>query len=159
MLPRLLLNNINWKRVAGPGALAAVLALLVYAYLQHVALQNAELAYEHPRTVDRVRTVRVAGPVRIVTRTVRTEGREEIVREENQGPVVEATDTARLVEPVFPPAPRLNRWLAGVGAEPFHFNEREGWRAYGGYSFANRLDLCAGLSGRGRAQFLVLVRF
>jgi hypothetical protein len=160
MIPLLLLNKVGWKRVAGAGAVTAVILLVAYVRLQHIALKQAELAYHNPRKVLLTRTVKVEGPVRIVTRTVREPGgREEIMREEVRGPVVTTRDMDFRMEPVFPPAPRLDRWLAGARVEPFHYTERHAWAVYGGYSFRNRLDLCAGVSGRGRAEILALVRF
>jgi hypothetical protein len=92
-------------------------------------------------------------------RIIRTEGREEIVREEVRGPVLEITDSAKVSEPVFEPTMNQNRWLVGAGLVDFRPGDRQAWAAYGGYSFGNRLDLCAGVSGRGRPSVLVMLRF
>lgn len=153
------LNKVNWRRVERLGIAGAAVLLVVYVYLQHVALKNNQLIYERPRVIERVRIVRQQGTVRIVTKWVKTPEREEVIQEEVRAPVVEIRETAQVSEPVFPPAPRTDRWLAGLSAEPFHLQERGSWRAYGGYSFRNRVDLAAGISGRGRAQLLVMFRF
>jgi len=155
----LLFSNVNWKRVVGAGAAAVIIVLILYVRLQRIALAQAEVVYQNPRTVQQARVVRVQGPVRIITKIVRTPGREEITTDETRAPVTVVRDSIHLSEPVLPPAPRLDRWLAGARAEPFHYTERQAWAAYGGYSFRNRLDLCAGVSGRGRAEVLVLLRF
>jgi hypothetical protein len=160
MIPLSLIRQINWNRVAWPGAVAVMLALGAFSYAQHVALARAEQVYKNPRAVNSVRVVREAGPVRIVTRTLRTAGREEITREESRGPVLTASDHVRVSEPVFAPASRSDKWLVGVAAEPFHLNVREGagFAIYGGRSFGP-IDAAAGISGQGRASLLLLVRF
>ena len=160
LLPLLpLLKGTDWKRVGAAAALLAVLALGAYCYLQHVALGKLEAIYAHPRTEERIQMVRIVGPVRIVTRVVEIEGKKETIIEEVRGPIVETSDSLKVAEPVFPPAPRTDRWLAGASLDPFSYADTKAWTAYGGYSFRNRLDLCAGISGRGQGRVLVMVRF
>jgi hypothetical protein len=73
MIPlHLLFSNVNWKRVVGAGAAAVIVVLILYVRLQRIALAQAEVVYRNPRTVQQVRIVRVQGPVRTITRIVRT---------------------------------------------------------------------------------------
>ncbi len=151
-------SGIRWRAVAAWGAAGAFVLLLIYCYLQHVALAQNQLVYRNPAIIEHVRTVRVDGPVRIVTRVVETPGRVERETVEERGPVSVVHDSARVAMPVFPPAPRPSRWIAGIGANPFSYRESRYWAAYGGYSFGGRLDLCGGVNS-GRPAVLVMVRF
>jgi hypothetical protein len=153
------LNKVDWRRVAGAGAAAVIIVMALYLRLQHIELERARLVYERPRTESRVKIVRKEGPVRIKERIIRTEGREEIVREEVREPVLEVRDVVSISEPVFAPARNQNRWLVGGGMVDFRPGYRQAWAAFGGYSFGNRIDLCAGVSGRGRPSVLVMLRF
>ncbi|TXH44737.1 MAG: hypothetical protein E6Q97_32295 [Desulfurellales bacterium] len=133
-----------------------VLALLVR--LQGIALDRERLVYLHPRVENRFRVVRVEGPVRIVTRTIRTEGREETVREEVRGPVVSTTDAVHIETPAFAP-PRPPRWVAGASLLDFRPSDRSGWTAWGGVSAGGRLDICLGLTGDLRPGAMILFHF
>lgn len=152
------LNKIGWKRVGVIGAAGAFVLLLIYCYLQHVALKQNQLIYQNPAIVERVKTVRVEGPVRIVTRTIETPGRIERVVTEDRGPVSVVSDSSHVSTPVFPPAPRSDRWLAGIAGNPFNYRESRYWAGYVGYSFRNRLDLLGGVANE-RPSFLVVIRF
>lgn len=132
--------------------------LLIYCYLQHVALAQLQVVYKNPAIVHQVRTVRVEGPVRIVTRVVETPGRVERETVEERGPVSVVQDSLNVQVPVFPPAPRTDRWLAGISANPFDYRDSRSLGAYVGYGFRNRLDLCGGVSS-GRPAVLVMLRF
>lgn len=161
MILAFLLNKlwfVRWRVVAKWGAAGAFVLLLIYCYLQHVALATAELAYKNPRIIEHTRTVRVEGPVRIVTRVVETPGRVERVTVEDRGPVSTTRESLSVREPVFPPAPRLNRWLAGAGMAPFDYRETRYWAGYAGYSWGNRIDLMGGVAS-GRPAALVIFRF
>jgi hypothetical protein len=79
--------------------------------------------------------------VRIVTRVVETPGRVERETIEERGPVSVVQESLRVQTPVFPPAPRSDRWLAGISANPFHYRESRSWGAYAGYGFRNILSL------------------
>lgn len=147
------LNSVRWKRAAAVAALAVIPLQQLHIRRQAAALRA------RPRVERQVKYVRVEGPVRIVTRTVKTEGREEIVREELHAAVTEAREDVRISEPVFAPAARAGGWLAGASGQPFHRWERDGWTAWGGYSFGGRLNVCAGVTGAGRAAALALWRF
>lgn len=160
MIPAFLLSRVNWRRVLGLGATALIVVLVLYVRLQQIALEQARVIYQNPRKVEKVRVVVVRGPVRIVTRTIKEPGgREETVREETQGPVTEVTDTVKITEPVMPTVLRSDRWLVGFSLDPLHYRDRADSTAWAGYSFRNRLDLCAGVRGRGRPGVLVMVRF
>lgn len=152
------LSRVQWKKV-GMWSIAAVFVLLIiYCYLQHVALAQNQLVYKNPSIVHQIKTVRVEGPVRIVTRVIETPGRVERETVEERGPVSVVKESLTAQTPVFPPNPRMSRWIAGVGANPFEYQESRYWAAYGGYSFGGRLDLCGGVSG-GKPSALVLFRF
>lgn len=152
------INKIGWKRVGAIGAAGVFVLLIIYCYLQHVALKQNQLIYQNPAVVERVKTVRVEGPVRIVTRTIETPGRVERVVTEERGPVSVVKESLNVQTPVFPPAPRSDRWLAGIAGNPFNYRESRYWAGYVGYSFRNRLDLLGGVS-RERPSLLVVIRF
>lgn len=136
----------------------AVFLLCVYCYLQHVALKQNQLVYRNPAIIHQVKTVRVEGPVRIVTRVIETPGRIERETVEERGPVSVVKESLNVKTPVFPPATKMSRWIAGIGANPFDYRESRYWAAYGGYSFGGRLDLCGGISS-GKPSALILFRF
>jgi hypothetical protein len=150
--------GVRWRTVAAWGAAVAFVLLLIYCYLQHVALAQNQLVYKNPAIIEHVRTVRVEGPIRIVTRVVETPGRVERETIEERGPVSVVKESLMVQTPVFPPAPRMFRWIAGIGANPFDYRETRYLAAYGGYSFGGRLDLCGGVNS-GRPAVLVMVRF
>ena len=158
MLPLLLLNSIRWRPILNGALYIAVFLLCVYCYLQHVALKQNQLIYRHPAIFQKTRVVRVEGPVRIVTRVVETPGRIERETVEERGPVSVVKESLTAQTPVFPPAPRSDRWLAGVSANPFHYRESRSWGAYAGYGFRNRLDVMAGYSD-GSPKAIVVLRF
>ena len=132
--------------------------LLMYCYLQHVALQQNQLIYKHPAVFQKTRIFRVEGPVRIVTRVVETQGRVERETIEERGPVSEVHESATVSVPVFPPAPRSDRWLAGISANPFDHRDSRSWGAYVGYGFRNRIDLLCGYSND-NPSMVVIFRF
>lgn len=150
--------GIRWRAVAAWGAAGAFVLLIIYAYLQHVALAQTQIVYKNPTIIEQVRTVRVEGPVRIVTRVVETPGRVERETVEERGPVLVVKESLMVKTPAFPPAPRMSRWIAGIGANPLSYRDSRYWAAYGGYSFSGRLDLCGGVNS-GRPAVLVMVRF
>lgn len=152
------LRGVRWPIVCRCGIAVGVLLLVVYCYLQHVALAQNQLIYRNPAIINQVRTVRVEGPVRIVTRIVETPGRVERETVEERGPVSTVQESLTVQTPVFPPAPRAARWIVGGGLNPFDYRDSKSWAAYGGYSLGGRLDLCAGFNG-GRPGALVFVRF
>lgn len=152
------LRGVRWPIVWRYGVAVGVLLLIVYCYLQHVALAQNQLVYKNPAIIHQVRTVRVEGPVRIVTRVVETPGRVERETVEERGPVSVVNDSFTAQTPVLPPAPKLSRWIAGIGANPFDYRDSRYWSAYGGYSFGGRLDLCGGVHG-GKPSALVFIRF
>jgi len=65
---------------------------------------------------------------------------------EERGPISVTEDSSVSQIPVFPPAPRSDRWLAGISANPFDYRDSRSWGAYAGYGFRNRLDVMAGYS-------------
>jgi len=150
--------GIRWRVVGRWGVSVAFVLLLIYCYLQHVSLAQNQLVYRNPAVIKQTRIVRVEGPVRIVTRVVETPGRIERETIEEHGQVSEVHESATVSVPVFPPAPRSDRWLAGISANPFHYRESRSWGAYAGYGFRNRLDVMAGYSD-GSPKAIVVLRF
>lgn len=158
LLSRYILRRVRWRTVGAWGVAVAFVLLIVYCYLQHVLLARQTIVYRNPMIIEHVRTVRVEGPVRIVTRVIETPGRVERETVEERGPVSVVMESDKASVPVFPPAPRMSRWILGAGLNPFSYQETKYWAAYGGYSFGNRLDLCGGVSA-GHPSVLVMVRF
>ena len=151
-------TGIRWRAVAAWGAAGAFVLLLIYCYLQHVALAQNQLVYRNPAIIHQVKTVRVEGPVRIVTRVIETPGRVERETVEERGPVSVVKESLTAQTPVFPPAPRSDRWLAGISANPFHYRDSRSWGAYAGYGFRNRLDVMGGYSD-GNPKAMIVLRF
>ena len=158
MLPLLLLNSIRWRPILRVALSMAVFLLCVYCYLQHVALKQNQLIYKYPAVFQKTRIVRTEGPVRIVTRVVETQGRVERETIEERGPVSEVHESATVSVPVFPPAPRSDRWLAGISANPFDHRDSRSWGAYVGYGVRNRIDLLCGYSNA-NPSMVVIFRF
>lgn len=149
---------VRWRAVAAWGAAGAFVLLLIYCYLQHVALAQNQLVYRNPAIIKQTRIVRVEGPVRIVTRVVETPGRIERETVEERGPVSVVKESLTTQTPVFPPAPRPDRWLAGISANPLHYRKSRSWGAYVGYGFRNRLDVMGGYSD-GSPKAMIVLRF
>jgi len=150
--------GIRWRVVGRWGAAVAFVLLLIYCYLQHVALAQNQLVYRNPAVIKQTRIVRVEGPVRIVTRVVETPGRIERETIEEHGQVSEVHESATVSVPVFPPAPRSDRWLAGISVNPFDYRDSRSLGAYVGYGFRNRLDVMGGYSD-GSPKAIVVLRF
>ena len=150
--------GIRWRVVGRWGVSVAFVLLLIYCYLQHVSLAQNQLVYRNPAVIKQTRIVRVEGPVRIVTRVVETPGRIERETIEEHGQVSEVHESATVSVPVFPPAPRSDRWLAGISVNPFDYRDSRSWGAYVGYGFRNRFDICGGIS-RGKTSVLIIARF
>jgi len=150
--------GIRWRVVGRWGAAVAFVLLLIYCYLQHVALAQNQLVYRNPAIIHQVRMVRIEGPVRIITRVVETPGRIERETVEERGPVSVVQESSRIQTPVFPQAPRSDRWLAGISVNPFHYRESRTLGAYAGYGFRNRFDLIGGYSD-GKPKAMIILRF
>ena len=116
------------------------------------------MVYRNPAIIKQVRTVRVEGPVRIVTRVIETPGRVERETVEERGPVSTVNDSSTASVPVFPPMPKTDRWLAGISISPFDYRDSRSWGAYAGYGFRNRLDVMAGYSD-GSPKAMIVLRF
>lgn len=163
MLPLLLLRlrSLGWRPVAAVGLGGALLALLLTCWRQRQELQQLRLAYEHPRTVEVVREVRVQGPERVVVRVVREPGgRVETTSEVTRGPVVTTRDGAKTSEPVFPPAAPTSGWVLGLGTDRVASRQAKEAAVYGGFRLpGGRLDLLARADGRARLGVVVLWRF
>lgn len=136
--------GVRWRPILRVALSMAVFLLCVYCYLQHVALKQNQLIYKHPAVFQKTRIVRIEGPVRIVTRVVETPGRVERETVEERGPVTVVKESLHTQTPVFPPAPRSDRWLAGISANPFDYRDSRAWGAYVGYGFKNRFDFMCG---------------
>ncbi len=159
MLPLLLINSIRWRPILRVALCMAVFLLCVYCYLQHVALKQNQLVYMNPAIVRQIRTVRVDGPVRIVTRVIETPGRIERETVEERGPVSVVQDSLSAQFPVFPPAPRSDRWLVGLSIDPLSFKDSQRFGGYIGYGFFNRLDLLCGYSENDKPVAMIVFRF
>src|SRR3990167_7890238 len=155
----LLLKNLDWKKVGAWGGAVLIVVLVSVCYLQHVALGKMKAIYTNPKTVETVRIVKVTGPVVIKTRIIEAPWWKETFMDELRGPVTEDSGTLKVSEPVFQPIQRTDRWLVGASLDPFNRFEKQSWAGYGGYSFRNRVDFWAGVTGQGRARVLVMLRF
>lgn len=150
--------GIRWRVVGRWGVAVAFVLILIYCYLQHVALAQNQLVYRNPAIIKQTRIVRVEGPVRIVTRVVETPGRVERETIEERGPISVVQESLIVKTPVFPPSLKSDRWLAGIALNPFDYRESRAWGAYVGYGFRNRLDIMGGYSD-GSPKAMIVLRF
>lgn len=155
---RLSLGDVNWKRVAGIGAAGAFVLLIVYAYLQGVALQKAELVYRNPTKTERRKKIRIQGPVRIVTKTIKTPGREETTTQEVRDAFMEYSESVNSSQPVFAPEV-ATKWLVGGSKTLFGGWQTNNFAVYGGRSLGRHLDLSLGISGAGKPIGMILWRW
>jgi hypothetical protein len=155
----------RWKEGAIGGLLLAALFLLVQWKKADAELKKARLAYENPAIKEVVRVVRIAGPVRTITRIVeRTTGDRETVIEETRSAVSETNDVATESTPI-PVATilaehRSDRYLLTFGVNRLSLDS-EGKAIMVGYGFKNRLDIQAGVIHRGETGqwLLATLRF
>lgn len=140
------------QRLASKNGVIAILVvgfLLVVsdAYRQRQEVKRIQAVYLHPevKTVEKI--VRVAGPVRIVTRVIERQGEKETVVEETHEPSSETTEVSHETKPVsladtMTPY-RTDRYLLTVGVNRLtpDFN---GKALFVGYGFKNRLDIQVG---------------
>lgn len=150
--------GIRWRVVGRWGVAVAFVLILIYCYLQHVALAQNQLVYRNPAIIKQTRIVRVEGPVRIVTRVVETPGRVERETIEERGPISVVQESLIVKTPVFPPSLKSDRWLAGIALNPFDYRDSRSWGAYVGYGFRNRLDVMGGYSD-GSPKAMLILRF
>jgi len=161
------LSNVNWRRAAGIAGAVSVVLLFLFVRLQEIELRRTRAvteryvaAYQHPRIVERTRTVTIEGPIRIVTRVVESDGHKETVTTEEHGAVVHIGAVDFLSDPILPPSEtRHGGFLTGISWEHTHWREREGWTLWAGYSLMGRLDMSAGYSGRNRLEFMTAWRW
>jgi hypothetical protein len=161
MLPLLLhLRNLGWRRALALFGGGVLLALALQCWRQRQELQRLRLAYDHPKTVEVVREVRVQGPERVVVRVVREpSGRVETTSEVTRGPVVTTRDGAKTSEPVFEQPARTSGWILGGGADGWTPYQTKDVAFYGGYRFGGRLDILGRVTGAARAGLVILWRF
>jgi len=159
------IRKTNVKSIAITVLIVVVLSLASAVKMQHDQLQLAKVVYANPKTVTVVKTVKVAGPVRIVTKIVeRPTGERETTVTEDRGQVVETRGSMSKKEPVSldialrPPV--RDRWLAGIGNRDFAFRSWENYSAWGGREMG-RLVALAGIGYRDsvEGQAVLLYRF
>jgi hypothetical protein len=164
-------RRLGWR---GAGEAVGVLVfLLILAQMQashngkveaQCEVERLRLAYQNPSKRAVRETVTVAGPVRIVTRTVeRPGGEKETTVEETRGAVTTSDKEATTSEPVALTAllrPREDRWLLSLGASRLSL-DAGGKTFLAGYGWRNRFDLQAGFStgDRTRVEALATFRF
>lgn len=153
----MILPELNLKQLALP-ILATVVVLLVgYCYVQRQALKQAEVIYSHPQVEAKVHNVVTRGPVRIVERIVRQPAGVIVTnRVIERGMVVRTVDSQSSSKPSFAPI-KNHPWLLGVSNAQLRYQDPRSWTAYAGYSINSRLDLCGGITVKGRLQLIVLL--
>lgn len=151
----------NWKAV-GVGTLIIVAVIEAGAIRKLLGdLEKARIAYENPKTVEVVKTVRVEGPVRVRTVVVeRPGGERETTTVEERAEVRESSDASLLKEPV--PFDRIVsqrkvRFVVAADLRDLEASNFEAWTAYAGVSLANRVDLLAGAGKRDRWESHLMV--
>lgn len=135
---------------------ASLLALGGYCYLQYNTLQQQQVVYRNPITIERVKTVKVSRPVTIRTVVVTEKDKRTEITEEHRGAVTEGTEAESIKQPLLP-QPQAPKWLLGGGVNPFDYSSE--WQVHAGYSFFNRIDLCVGYRNPHTAITLLTFRF
>lgn len=164
-------RKIGWR---GAGEAAGVLVfMLILAQMQashngkveaQCEVERLRLAYQNPRKRATREVVTIAGPTRIITRTIeRAGGEKETTIEETRGPVATTEKDAASSEPIALAAllaQREDRWLISFGLNRLT-KDVSGKALLAGYSWGNRLDLQAGIidDDRARPWILATVRF
>ncbi len=153
-----------------------ILVIVLFAWNQHEQmslakknLETAQFSLAHPKTVELVRYVKVAGPVRTITKIVeKPSGEREVTVDSlmSGSEVTVGTDKSSTPVPVkdIQPAPslvRTNRYVLGLSNRNLGFGRVLNYGIWGGYSWLNRLDLLVGVtySDRVDGNALVLLRF
>jgi hypothetical protein len=136
----LLLRQVNFKRVSLGVLIVVVLALAAAVKIQSDQLATAKEVYRNPRVVTIVKTVKVAGPIRIKTvirETPAGERTTEIV--EDRAATVETTDAKHELTPVplaiALASPNPDKWLAGVGNRNFSYRTIDTYSVWAGREF------------------------
>ena len=164
MNPLLLLQSFSLNKAVHTASTIVIITLVTFIYKLHVQVTEAKLVYSHPDVVIKTNTVRVEGPVRIVTRIVELkDGEKETTITEDHAPVVEKVDvsSSTIVVPlsVALEFKRSDRYLLGAGLLDFSPNTYRSYRMYGGYSIANRVDFLYGIGIDGGIKQSVSVIF
>jgi len=165
-------KTFNLKTLAGVQTFVIIL-VLVYAWTNHerlktqrTELDTARAALEHPATIEKIKTVTVQGPVRVITKIVeRSTGEKETTIDETREPVIETNQAESESKPVslesILPRARTDRWLVGADLRSWSPSTIEAYTFYGGYSFKNRVDvmLGGGRPDKFEGHLLVVARF
>lgn len=150
-----MLKLLSPKGIAWTEAAIIVLVLaFVWNNHQRMKTERAEFetvrsSLEHPKIVERVKTVTIQGPVRIITKIVeKPSGEKETTIDENREEVREANDESLLSTPValisIMPRARTDRFLLTFGLNRLS-KDLDGKALFAGYSIKNRVDLQAGV--------------
>lgn len=143
----------HWRE----GAIGVLVIFLVTSVSQWHArsteVSKLKLAYANPQVKEVVRIVRVAGPVRVVTKIVeKPSGEKETTIEEEREAETATSETATESTPIpieqILPRINANRWLLTFGANRLT-DDFDGKAFLAGYSWGNRFDLQAGAIRRG----------
>lgn len=163
LLSRVLASASRRKAVIVLTATNAI--TILFLLFNRAELEKARLVYDHPQVIEKVRTVTVQGPTRVVTRIVK-EPQKEIVEKIEYRDVYFTVDESGSESKPVPlstamVSPRSDRWLLGAALINASPKEGENWRALAGYSFRNRVDVVNGLGYDDglEYQLQVLLRF
>ena len=166
MNPLQLFQSFSLNKAVHTASVFVIVTLATFIYKLHVQVTEAKLVYTHPTIVERIRTERVEGPVRIVTKIVELpSGEKETTVTEDRAPVVEKIDasSSTVIVPISVAleSKRSDRYLLGLGLLDFSPNTYRSYRMYGGYSIANRIDFLygVGIAGGIRQSVSVVFRF
>lgn len=158
----LLLRQVDFKRVSLGVLIVVVLALAATVKIQRDQLAMAKVVYAHPQVVQSLRIVKIAGPVRIVTRIVeRPDSAKETIVVEERGQAVETLGRTSESTPVplavaLAPANR-DRWLCGLGNRNFSYRSLDQYSVWGGREIGPFV-VQAGLGHRS-IETVLMVRF
>lgn len=158
----ILFDRVDFKRVSIGVLIVVVFALGAVVKIQNDQLATAKVVYGNPRVVTLQRVVRIAGPVRIVTRVVeRSSGEKESTTIEDRGSILETTASTHESTPVALAdalaSPRSDKWLLGLGNRNFSYRSWEQYSLWAGHELGP-IVVQAG-AGYKSLQTVVFVKF
>lgn len=152
-LPSLL--NFDGKRITIAVLIVIVLALAAAVRIEHYRAEQANSVYTNPRVIHSVKTVKVAGPVRIVTQVVERPTEKRITTIEYREATIETrgetADSAPVPLSVAMAAPG-NAWLVGVGNRDGEFRTWKGYSLWAGRELGTRAQAQLGVGYRDGAE-------
>lgn len=143
----LLLKKLASKNGVIVFLIIGLVLVLSDAYRQRQEVKKIQAVYQNPQIKTIEKIIKVAGPIRIVTRIIERPGVKETTVSEIHEPIIETIEASHETKPtpvnqVMTPY-RTDRYLLTVGINRLTPNI-DGKALFIGYGFKNRLDIQVG---------------